>query len=213
MQQGPAALESTALRAAALQLGVSLSDAQARQQLRLLDELQLWAGAYNLTAITGRAEMRTHHLLDSLAAAPFLHGTRIADLGTGAGFPGLPLAIAAPEREFTLIDSTAKKIRFVSHVVRSLALANVTPLQSRIESLPTGLSFDTLVARALAPLAALVTMVAPLCTADTRLVALKGRLPEDELAALPAGWRALQCTRVAVPGLPAERHVIVLARC
>jgi 16S rRNA (guanine527-N7)-methyltransferase len=213
VENGPGdPLQRAALCAGAVQLGVQLSDLQARQQLQLLDELQLWAGTYNLTSITDRAAMLTHHLLDSLAAAPFLQGTRIADLGTGAGFPGLPLAISCPERHFTLIDATAKKIRFVSHVVRTLALTNVTPLQARIEALASGMTFDTLIARALAPLPELVAMVEPLCATGARLVALKGRLPAEELAALPAGWRVLQALPVKVPGLDAERHVIVLTR-
>lgn len=204
--------EQESLHAAAAQLGVPLSPVQVRQQLQLLDELQLWASTYNLTSITERGAMLTHHLLDSLAAAPFLHGARIADLGTGAGFPGLPLAIACPERHFTLIDATAKKIRFIRHAVRSLGLGNVTPLQARIETGVVEPVFDTLIARALAPLSSLIIMAEPLCAVGARLLALKGRLPSVELAALPARWRLLQTARVVIPGLDAERHVIVLTR-
>ena len=203
------------LRAGAAALGVSLDAAQEAALLRLLDELQLWARAYNLTAIGARAEMITHHLLDSLSVAPWLHGTRIADLGTGAGFPGLPLAIACPERQFTLVDSTAKKIRFIEHAARTLGLRNVRALHARIELLSPPApaeAWHTLIARALAPLDKLLPLVAPLCGPDTQVLAMCGRRPDAELAALPRGWRAVALQVLRVPGLDAERHLAVLAR-
>lgn len=179
--------------------------------LRLVDELFEWSQRYNLTAIRTREGMFTHHLLDSLSVLPFLHGSRIADVGTGAGFPGLPLAIVEPQRQFTLIDSTAKKIRFVTHAARALGLANVTALHARFEALPQPTRFDTVLARAVAPLPALLTAVAPLCDSATRVVALKGKIPRDELAKLPPGWRLLGIEQVTVPDLAAERHVLTLA--
>jgi 16S rRNA (guanine527-N7)-methyltransferase len=200
------------LRAAAAMLGVQLDAAQEAALLRLLDELQLWARAYNLTAIGARATMITHHLLDSLSVAPYLHGTYVADLGSGAGFPGLPLAIACPERQFTLVDSTAKKVRFIEHAVRALGLRNVRAVQARIERLPDvapAQAWDTLVARALAPLDKLLPLVRPLCGPDTQVLAMCGRRPDDELAALPAGWRLLALHPLRVPGLDAERHLLV----
>src|SRR5882757_10211535 len=105
-------------------LGVTLTDADAARLLRLLDELERWNRTYNLTAIRDRDEMLTHHLLDSLSIHPDLQGTMLADVGTGAGFPGLPLAVLNPERRFTLIDSNGKKIRFVQHAARELGLGN-----------------------------------------------------------------------------------------
>jgi 16S rRNA (guanine527-N7)-methyltransferase len=206
------ATELRALLAGAAQLGVPLGARQGEQLQRLLDELQQWSGAYNLTALEDRDAMLTLHLLDSLSASPFLQGADIADIGTGAGFPGLPLAIAHPERRFTLIDSTAKKIRFVAHAARNLGLANVQPLQARFEAPPSALHFDTVIARAVAALPELVRDAAALCGPDTRIVAMKGRLPTAELAALPTGWRAEKTAAVKVPGLDAERHVIVLTR-
>jgi 16S rRNA (guanine527-N7)-methyltransferase len=187
-------------------MGIALDAAQAGRLLRLLDELAHWNRTYNLTAITTRASMISAHLLDSLAAQPDLLGQRIADVGTGAGFPGLPLALIEPQRQFTLIDSVAKKIRFVTHAVRVLELANVVPLQARVETLNPDIPFSTVIARAYAALPDLLGSVRGLCGADTRVVALKGRYPQDELSELPRGWRLVQVRALKVPGLDAERH-------
>ena len=155
--------------------------------------------------------MVTHHLLDSLSISPDLTGTRIADVGTGAGFPGLPLAIANPERQFTLIDSNGKKVRFIAHAVRTLELYNVTALHARAEDLAPEAPFDTVTARALAPLPELVALLAPLCGPSTRVLAMKGRWPEEEVAKLPAPWRLSGSRRIEVPGLGAERCVLCLS--
>lgn len=192
-------------------LGVPLGTADAARLLALLDELERWNRAYNLTAITTREEMITHHLLDSLSVAPDLAGTRIADVGTGAGFPGLPLALASPQRQFTLIDSNSKKVRFVAHAARVLGLTNVTPLQARAEALHPEAPFDTVTARAFAPLGELLGQVQPLCGPDTRVLAMKGRWPEEELAELPPGWRLVSSRTITVPGLDAARCVLILA--
>jgi 16S rRNA (guanine527-N7)-methyltransferase len=187
-----------------------LSDEQAARALQLLDELSIWNRSYNLTAITERSAMIRAHLLDSLAAHVDLAGSRIADVGTGAGFPGLPLALVSPQRTFTLIDSVAKKIRFVTHAVRKLSLANVTPLQLRVETLVPDAPFDTVIARAYAALPDLLASVAGLCGPATRVVALKGRYPADELAELPPGWRLEHSRAVTIPGLSAQRHILRL---
>lgn len=202
-----------ALRAQAAQLGVRIDARQADLMLQLLDELTLWNRAYNLTAVQSRATLITHHLLDSLTADADLVGERIADLGTGAGFPGLPLAIIHPERRFTLIDGTAKKIRFVAHAARTLGLHNVEAVHQRAEALAGAEPFDTLLARAVAPLPALAQLARPLSRPGTRLIAYKGQRPDAELAALPAGWRLLALRRVTVPGLDAMRHLVLLEAC
>ncbi len=192
-------------------LGVTLAPGDAARLLELLDELERWNRSYNLTAIDGREEMLTHHILDSLSISPDLVGTRIADVGTGAGFPGLPLAIANPSREFTLIDSSAKKVRFVAHAARTLELRNVTALQARAEMLRPEAPFDTVTARALAPLPELLAFLAPLCGPATRVLAMKGRWPGEELARLPAPWRLADSRTIRVPGLDAERCVLRLS--
>jgi len=192
------------------ELGVALSAEQAARALQLLDELAIWNRSYNLTAISERGAMIRGHLLDSLSAHVDLAGTRIADVGTGAGFPGLPLALASPQRAFTLIDSVAKKIRFVTHAVRKLQLGNVTPLQARVEALAPSAAFDTVIARAYASLPDLLESVRGLTGPATRVLALKGRYPADELAALPRGWRLEHSRALVIPGLDAERHILRL---
>lgn len=193
-------------------LGVALSEADAERLLLLTQELGRWNRSYNLTAIDAPAAMVTHHLLDSLAVSPDLAGIRIADAGTGAGFPGLPLAVVNPTRQFTLIDSTAKKLRFVTHAAELLALGNVTAVHARVEQMHVDTPFDTVVARAFAPLPKLLPAVAPICGPQTRVLAMKGKWPQAELAALPRGWQVVHSRELVIPGLEAARCVISLRR-
>jgi 16S rRNA (guanine527-N7)-methyltransferase len=194
----------------ARRLEVPLSEAAAGALLELLDELARWTRTYNLTAIRGREEMLTRHLLDSLSVHGELKGTRIADVGTGAGFPGLPLAVANPRQHFTLIDSSLKKARFVAHAARTLGLHNVTVVHARAEDLEPDEPFDTVVARALAGLPQLLATVAGLCGPGTRVLAMKGRYPAAEIAAVRPPWRVVATRRLEIPGLAAERHLIAL---
>jgi len=193
-------------------LGVPLTAAQATALLRLLDELAHWNRSYNLTAIDDRTTMLTHHLLDSLSVAPYVAGATLADVGTGAGFPGLPLAIVAPQRRHTLIDSGSKKVRFVAHAVRTLGLGNVEPLHARVENLRPVVPFDTVVARALAPLPRLLALVAPLCGPGTRVLAMKSARLDEELPAVTAPWRVEAVHELKVPGIDAVRTLAVLQR-
>ena len=195
----------------AASLGIALTEPDANRLIRLLDELERWNRTYNLTAIRNRDDMLTHHLLDSLSIHRDLHGATVADVGTGAGFPGLPLAVVNPERRFTLIDSNGKKIRFVQHAARELGLENVEGLHGRVETMRAR-QFDTVVARAFAALPELIVNVAPLCGPQTRVLAMKGKWPQDEIAALPAGWRHQESRELTVPGLNESRCVIVLSR-
>ena len=202
---------AAALRAGALQLGVTVDENSAALLLRLLVELEQWNRAYSLTAITTREAMIAGHLLDSLAASADLVGARIADLGTGAGFPGLPLAIVHPGRAFTLIDGTAKKVRFVAHAARVLGLKNAEAVHARAEAMRPEQPFDTIVARAVASLPELAALARPLSGPGTRLLAYKGqRPPESELASIPPDWQLLAVRPLLVPGLEAERCLITL---
>jgi 16S rRNA (guanine527-N7)-methyltransferase len=193
-------------------LGVALTEHDAARLRQLLDELARWNQKFNLTGHTDLEAMVSHHLLDSLAVHRYLHGATIADVGTGAGFPGLPLALVNPERRFTLIDSNGKKIRFVSHAVRTLGLMNVEPLQTRVEALRPERPFDTVVARAFAALPQMLEAVAPICGGDTRVLAMKGKWPQAEVDALPPGWQMAESHTLTVPGLAQARCLIVLIR-
>ncbi len=193
-------------------LGVTLGAGDAARLLRLVAELARWNRSYNLTAVTEPGEMITHHLLDSLAIHPDLEGERIADVGTGAGFPGLPLALVNPARHFTLIDSVGKKIRFVAHAARTLGLTNVSPLNVRVEAFRPAAAFDTVTARAFAPLPRLLAQAGHLAAAHGVVLAMKGRRPEAELAELPPPWRLERSRPLAIPGLDAERCLLVLRR-
>jgi 16S rRNA (guanine527-N7)-methyltransferase len=204
------------LRDGAARLGIAPDDAQVQQFATLVAELRRWNKAYNLTAIDSPEQILTHHLLDSLAAHPDLAGTRIADVGTGAGFPGLPLAIVNPARQFTLIDAVDKKLRFIDHVARELGLANVHTRHGRVERLAPDVH-DTVIARAFAPLPRLATWVAPLTGPSTRVIAMKGRWPPPGVAGgapdggqLPAGWRIEAVRGVDVPGLGEARNHVLL---
>ena len=185
----------------------------ARQQFDvLLDELERWNKKVNLTAIRDRDEMVTAHIEDSLAARPLLNGARILDVGTGAGFPGLPLAIVEPGREFHLVDSNNRKIQFVQHVTGLLGLTNVTAVKARAEDYAPGYPFDTVIARALAALPKLVEIAGHHVGEDGVFVALKGRYPAEELQQLPDAWTS-RVTELTVPGLEAgSRHAVLIER-
>ncbi|QGU34045.1 16S rRNA (guanine(527)-N(7))-methyltransferase RsmG [Thermochromatium tepidum ATCC 43061] len=182
------------------------------QQARLIAFLRLlarWNQAYNLTAVRDPLAMVAKHLLDSLAIAPFLFGETVLDVGTGAGLPGLPLAILAPERRFWLLDSNNKKIRFVRQAVLELGLTNVEPVQSRIEAYRPGRKFSTIVSRAVAAESVVPVLNAGLCDRPGRLLLMKGRADE---AAEDRRWVAINpCVhRLTIPFLDAPRHLIEL---
>lgn len=204
--------EGNQLIEAARELDIQLHAADAARLLRLLDELARWNRTYNLTAITQREEMLTHHLLDSLSILRDLRGRLIADVGTGAGFPGLPLAVIDPTRAYTLIDSSNKKVRFVAHAARLLKLPNVTAVQARVEALRPAVPFDTVVARAFAALPVMLERVISLCGPTTRVLAMKGKRPDEEIAAVPADWRVLEARPLEVPGLAEARNLVILER-
>jgi 16S rRNA (guanine527-N7)-methyltransferase len=199
------------LQADSARLGVELDILAAGKLLVLAAELAEWNQKFNLTSIADE-HTPTHHLLDSLSVGPYLKGRRIVDVGTGAGFPGIPLALAYPEREFLLIDATRKKLGFVEHVIAKLELRNVTTLHTRAEQYRPAQRFDTVVARALAKLGKFVACAGHLCAPGGRILAMKGHVLGAELAAIPRGWKVVAAHRVEIPGLDAERHIVELAR-
>lgn len=180
--------------------------------LKLVDELELGNAQFNLTAIRDRPGMLRKHVLDSLTLQPYLRGDRLADVGTGAGFPGLALAIVNPQRRFTLIEATGKKARFVEETARRLGCGNVQVVNARAESYRPFELFDTVVARALSSLAEFVGYAGHLCAPGGRLLAMKGKRPDDEMSALPKTFRVLAVHQLKVPGLADERHLVELVR-
>jgi 16S rRNA (guanine527-N7)-methyltransferase len=198
------------LAAGARQLGVSLDATALDRCWRLALALRERNQQVNLTAIDTLPAMRALHFLDSLAVVPHLGAARsVLDVGTGGGFPGLPLAIACPEREFTLIDGTQKKIRFVAEMIETLSLGNATALASRAETFQPAAPFDVVVIRAVGPLDELVRHCRHLVARGGRILALKGRRPDDEVARLPPRWR-VELIPLTVPEVAAERHLAVL---
>ena len=202
--------EQELLTAGARQIGISLDSAGGERLLRLVDELQLGNAQFNLTAIRDRPGMLQKHVLDSLSLLPYLRGSRVADIGTGAGFPGLPLAIVNPERRFTLVEATGKKARFVERTAQTLGCDNVQVVHSRAETYRPFELFDTVVARALSSLADFAAYAGHLCAPGGRLLAMKGKRPDEEISALPRSFRMLAVHRLKLPGMDDERHLVEL---
>jgi 16S rRNA (guanine527-N7)-methyltransferase len=203
--------EREKLAEGAKELGIELDGTRAESLLTLVDELEQGNKQFNLTAIRDRPGMLTKHVLDSFSIQPYLRGERLADVGTGAGFPGLALAIVNPQRRFTLIEATGKKARFVEQTAQRLGLANVLTVNSRAEAYRPFELFDTVFARALSSLADFVAYAGHLCAPDGRLLAMKGKRPDEEISGLPRSFRVLAVHRLSVPGLT-DRHLVELVR-
>lgn len=187
-------------------------EADPQQQQALLDYLALllkWNKAFNLTAVRDPSIMVSRHLLDSLSILPFVAGPRVLDVGTGAGLPGIPLAIALPSLDFTLLDTNSKKTRFVKQVKLELALDNVAVVQQRVEQYQVGVGFNTITSRAFASLPDMLAGSRHLLAHGGRWLAMKAELPTGELKDLPAGF-SWESRVLSVPGEVAPRNVIVL---
>lgn len=190
-------------------LGLELPEGATDTLLAYLAMLVKWNKAYNLTAIRDPSEMVTRHLLDSLAVAPHLHGMRLIDVGTGAGLPGIPLAVVYPQRHFVLLDTNSKKTRFLVQARAELGLENIDVVHSRVEDYRPQTGFDCVMTRAYASIADILSSSGHLLKAQGEFLAMKGALPEQELADMPAGWQLEETIRLRVPGLEQEqRHLL-----
>ncbi|MDH2913891.1 16S rRNA (guanine(527)-N(7))-methyltransferase RsmG [Kosakonia sp. HypNH10] len=190
--------------------GISLSDQQQQQLVAYVEMLHKWNKAYNLTSVRDPNEMLVRHILDSIVVAPHLQGTRFIDVGTGPGLPGIPLSIVRPESHFTLLDSLGKRVRFLRQVQHELKLTNIEPVQSRVEDFPAEPPFDGVISRAFASLNDMVSWCHHLPGDAGRFYALKGQLPEDEIALLPAGLAVESIIELKVPHLEGERHLVIV---
>jgi 16S rRNA (guanine527-N7)-methyltransferase len=182
------------------------------QLIDYLDLLQQWNQVFNLTAIRDPHEMVWLHILDSLAIRAYLHGDRIIDVGTGAGLPGIPLALTCPDKQFVLLDSNHKKTRFLNQVVYELGLKNVTVVHSRCESFAPEHCFDSIVTRAFATIESMLTATQHVLCEQGQFLAMKGLYPEAEIKAIPEKFTLLAAHRLDINGLDAERHLICIGR-
>lgn len=207
-------MDPEGLRRDACTLGVDLDPAQARRLAAFGDLLERWNRSFNLVSRQDVGRLRARHLLDSLSASPWLAGTSIMDLGTGAGLPGVPLAIAHPQRSFTLVDRSNRKIRFIGNACRSLGLDNVTPVAGDVRSLPAASRFDTIVARAVADVASVWALARIWLPPGGRLVVWwRGQSGEGRDAAPPEdlpGLARLTVHEIAIPGLQRPHRLVVL---
>ena len=188
-------------------------DAAARMQAYLA-ELQKWNATYNLTAIRDSEEMIVKHLLDSLVLLPFIPvpALNLVDAGSGAGLPGIPLALARPAWQVTLLDGNGKKARFLRHAVRTLKLDNVTVVEARAEVFHPAVMFDAVISRAFGPLADFLRQTAHLVTRDGQWLAMKGKLDDKELEDIPEGFQVTEAIPLRVPGLDEARHLVRVSR-
>jgi 16S rRNA (guanine527-N7)-methyltransferase len=192
-------------------LALALSDTQVTQLIDYLALLAKWNAVYNLTAVRDPAQMVIQHLLDSLAVVPaFADARNVLDVGAGGGLPGMVLAIARPDMRVSMIDTVHKKTAFLTQAKAELGLTNVTVYTMRVEQLQVPEKFDVITSRAFAELADFVTWSGHLLKEGGRFIALKGVMPNEEIARLPAGWRVEKVQVLSVPRLDAERHLIFI---
>ena len=180
--------------------------------LGYIDLLKKWNSAYNLLGSNELPLLVSRHILDSLSVAPYMEGNLIADIGAGAGLPGIPLAILNPEKKFVLIDSNGKKTRFMFQAKTQLGLNNITIENCRVEHYQSIQQIDMVMCRAFSTLADALTMLQPIFSEQCKLLAMKGHYPEDEIARLPDGFELSKSIKLNVPGSESQRHLIEVMR-
>lgn len=191
-------------------LGISLDEAARQQLIHYLDLLEKWNRAYNLTSVRKPEQMVTHHLLDSLVVIPYIKPPRILDIGSGAGLPGIPLAIANKDWQIEMLDSNNKKTRFITQAISELGLENADVVQSRAEEYHPDKPYDTVISRAYSSLEKMVLTAGQHCAKDGRMLAMKGAYPMMELEQVPEPYEVSEVCPLKVPGLDAERHIVIL---
>ncbi|KDM92022.1 16S rRNA (guanine(527)-N(7))-methyltransferase RsmG [Photobacterium galatheae] len=190
---------------------LKVTEPQLEQLMGYVSLLHKWNKAYNLTSVRDPNEMLVKHIMDSIVVSPYLaQGERFIDVGTGPGLPGIPLAIMHPDKQFTLLDSLGKRIRFIRQVVHELGLGNVTPIQSRVEEFTPEQGFDAVLSRAFASMSDMVNWCRHLPSDEGRFMALKGQVTEEELAELPSWCSVSEVKSLHVPDLEGARHLVLL---
>ncbi|MBQ0720593.1 MAG: 16S rRNA (guanine(527)-N(7))-methyltransferase RsmG [Gammaproteobacteria bacterium] len=201
----------------ALQEGIAAQGLQVEDQaraamLQYIGLLQRWNKAYNLTSIKDPLQMLSYHLLDSLSIGPYLQGRSFIDVGTGAGLPGIPLAITHQDKTFSLLDSNGKKVRFLFQIKTALKLGNVKEWQGRVEQYKPEQPYDGVISRAFASLTDMIEGSEHLLTPGGCFYAMKGRYPDKELSELPKGYKVEQAIELDVPTLDQQRHLIIIKK-
>lgn len=202
---------ATSLNLGLQEMHMPLSCGTQAKLLAFISLLEKWNKVYNLTAVRAPAQMLTHHIFDSLAILPWVTGPRVLDIGSGAGLPGIPLALALPGHEFVLLDASAKKTRFMIQVSAALDLRNVTVVHARVEKYQPPVKFATLLARAFASLGEIVDMAAHLCETGGEFLLMKGVYPDIELKNITPGFAVTSIEELQVPGLLGERRLVRIA--
>jgi 16S rRNA (guanine527-N7)-methyltransferase len=200
------------LESGVAEMGLSLGRGERNKLLQYLALLEKWNKVYNLTAIRDREKMVSGHLLDCLAVIPYLIGARVVDAGSGAGFPGIPIAVARPDIQVVLLDSNHKKAAFLRQAVADLQLKNVTVVCERVEAWLPGEEFDCIISRAFSEIAEFIALTVHLLAPGGVFAAMKGVHPFEEIERLPPAFRVRQVHAFAVPGLGAERHLVLIER-
>ena len=203
--------ERIKLESGLARMGLDVPSGAVDGLLAYMDLLKEWSGTYNLVAPRERDFLLARHVLDSLSITRWLQPGSLLDVGTGAGLPGLPLAIIRPEMAATLLDSAGKKIRFIRHVGRTLKLANIHPLHQRVEALAENTAFANITSRAFASLKEFVEAVRPCADDDALLLAMKGAYPGKELEELPDWVNVKSVEQLTVPYLHADRHLVIMS--
>lgn len=193
-------------------VSLTVTETQQNQLIRYVQMMHKWNKAYNLTSVRDPADMIVKHIVDSIVVAPYLERTHYIDVGTGPGLPGIPLAIMLADKEFVLLDSLGKRVRFMKQVAFELGLKNIEPVQSRVEQYQPELALDGVLSRAFASLKDMLHWCEHLVDSEGVFLALKGQFPEQELEQLPAGFGLLESIKLDVPGLQGERHLIKIKK-
>jgi len=192
--------------------GYDISQSSQDHFLKYLDLLQRWNKAFNLTAITDPEEMVWLHILDSLSIQPYLHGDRIIDVGTGAGLPGIPLALINPEKQFILLDSNSKKTRFLTQAKAELGLQNIEVIHSRCEDFQPDKKFTSIVSRAFSSIRVMLETTQHLLAPEGQFLAMKGVYPEEEINDIPPQFKVVGVHKLIIQGLAALRHLVCIER-
>ena len=193
-------------------LSLNLTDNQQQQLVEFVLLIDKWNKAYNLTSVRCPKQMMVKHILDSLAIVPHLTGENIIDVGTGPGLPGMPLAIAFPDKTFTLLDSLGKRVRFMTQCVHTLKLTNVTPVNSRVENHVGDKPYDIVLSRAFASLKDMLHWCEHLVDSDGQFLALKGQFPQSEIDEVSDHFQVVNTENITVPNLDGERHLVWLRK-